>query len=350
MASLRANPTRRPGNGSACGWFPAFVTRYYSPAWTLRGGRPFVSHAAGGNELTMALRPVPRQAVLVVNTRSRRGQALFYQARDKLEAAGVELLAAHAVRDPARLEEVVRDAVRSGAPMVIVGGGDGSLSGTVDDLVHRDCVFAVLPLGTANSFARTLGLPLDLDGAVAAIANGRRRRIDLGMIDDDYYVNSAAIGLSPMIGETVPHRFKRYLGRAGYLWWAVSCLVRFRPFRLTIDDGRTTHRMWATEVRLLNGRFHGGVELAESTDVDSGDILVQAVTGRSLLRLAWDWYAKFFKLRSRDATTTEFRGKALRVATTPRLAVSVDGEVLARTPVTVRVAERAIDVAAPAIG
>ena len=51
--------------------------------------------------------------------------------------------------------------------MVIVGGGDGSLSCAVDELVDRDCVFALLPLGTANSFARTLGIPLDLDGAIA---------------------------------------------------------------------------------------------------------------------------------------------------------------------------------------
>jgi YegS/Rv2252/BmrU family lipid kinase len=294
------------------------------------------------------MKPVPKQAVLVVNAHSRKGDVLFHQARDKLLAAGIELIAAHAVHDPSKLNDTVRQAVRDGAPMVIVGGGDGSLSGTVDDLVDKDCVFAVLPLGTANSFARTLGLPLDLDGAVAAIATGRRRRIDLGMINDDYYVNAAAIGLSPMIGQTVPHKLKRYLGRVGYLCWAVWCFFRFRPFRLTVEDGRQVHKMWATEVRIFNGRFHGGVELTETTDVDSGDIVVQAVTGRSLARLAWDWYAKFFKLRSRDAHTVEFRGKELRLDTKPHHGISIDGETLARTPVTVRVAERAIDVVVPA--
>jgi YegS/Rv2252/BmrU family lipid kinase len=297
---------------------------------------------------TVPMKPVPKEAVLVVNAHSRKGEALFHQARDKLEAAGIRLIAAHAVHDPSKLNHMVRQAVRDGAPMVIVGGGDGSLSGTVDDVVDKDCVFAVLPLGTANSFARTLGLPLDLDGAVAAIATGRRRRIDLGMINDDYYVNAAAIGLSPMIGQTVPHKLKRYLGRVGYLGWAIWCFFRFRPFRLSVSDGQQDHKMWATEVRIFNGRFHGGVELTETTDVDSGDIVVQAVTGRSLGRLAWDWYAKFFKLRSRDAHTVEFRGKELRLDTKPRHRISIDGETLARTPVTVRVAERAIDVVVPA--
>src|SRR3546814_7069349 len=61
--------------------------------------------------------------------------------------------------------------------------------------VDKDCIFALLPLGTANSFARTLGIPLDLPGAVDVIANGRRARIDLGAINNDYFANVAAIGL-----------------------------------------------------------------------------------------------------------------------------------------------------------
>lgn len=292
--------------------------------------------------------PVPRSAVLVVNARSRKGEQLFEEAKEKLGAAGVRLLGAHGVKDPSKLNDTVRAAVRFGAPMVIVGGGDGSLSCVVDDVVGKDCVFAVLPLGTANSFARTLGLPLDLDGAIQAIANGRRRRIDLGMIGNDYFVNAASLGLSPMIAESVPHKLKRYFGRAGYLAWAIRCFIRFRPFMLVVEDARGEHRLWTTEVRILNGRFHGGVELGENTDVDSGDMVVQVVTGPSRWRLAWDWYAKFFKLARREDTTVEFRGKSLKLDSRPRKRISIDGELLAEMPVTVRVAARAIEVVVPA--
>lgn len=292
--------------------------------------------------------PVPREAVLVVNAKSRRGADLFEQAREKLEAAGIRLIAAHPVRDPDLLEETVREAVRSGAPMVIVGGGDGSLSGVVDDVVGKDVVFAVLPFGTANSFARTLGLPLDLDGAVKAIATGKRRRVDLGMIDDDYFANAAAMGLSPMIGTSVPHNLKKYLGRVGYLTWAVWCFARFRPFRVTITDAAGAHRMWASEVRILNGNFHGGVVMSDEACVESGEMLIQVVTGRNRWRLAWDWYARFFRLRNREKLVEEFRGRAMRLDARPRRRISIDGEVLARVPVTVRVAERAIEVVVPA--
>jgi YegS/Rv2252/BmrU family lipid kinase len=214
--------------------------------------------------------------------------------------------------------------------------------------VDRDCVFALLPLGTANSFARTLGIPLDLDGAIGTIVTGKRRRLDLGVINGDYFANAASIGLSPMIGETVPHNLKRYLGRIGYLAWAVWCLARFRPFKLSVDDGTAKTTIWATEVRIANGRFHGGVELVESAGVQSGDIVIQAVTGRSMGRLMWDWFAKFFKLRNREANTEEFRGQRLLIDTKPRLRISIDGEVLAKTPATVEVAQRAIEVVVPA--
>jgi YegS/Rv2252/BmrU family lipid kinase len=293
-------------------------------------------------------RPVPKQAVLIVNAHSRKGQALFREASDKLRAAGVELTSAHALRDPRLLVPTVKEAVRSGAPMVIVGGGDGSLSYAVDEVVDRDCVFALLPLGTANSFARTLGIPLDLDGAVQVIATGQRRRIDLGMINDDYFANCAAMGLSPMIGEGIPHNLKRYLGRIGYLAWAAWCLVRFHAFRLTVRGDGIDETLWATEVRIANGGHHGGVELIESAEIDSGRIVVQAVVGRRASSLIWDWFAKYWNLPGRHRTTREFHGAELVIETRPRQRISIDGEVLARTPITARVARRAIEVVVPA--
>ena len=198
------------------------------------------------------------------------------------------------------------------APMVIVGGGDGSLSSTVDHFLGAKTVFAILPLGTANSFARTLGMPLDLDGAIDVIANGRRKRIDLGYIDGDYFANAAAMGLSPLIADTVPHNLKKYLGMVGYLIWAARVAVKFRPFRLTVeqDDERTS--VWATEARIANGTHHGGVELIESADIDSGEIVVQAVTGKSVFGLAWSWFATLFKLSNRERTVTEFEAAAAR--------------------------------------
>jgi len=293
---------------------------------------------------------VPKEAVLIVNARSRKGRRLFRRATFLLRGAGIRLLSAHAVRKPDQLIPTVKEAVRSGAPMVIVGGGDGSLSSAVDELVDRDCVFALLPLGTANSFARSLGIPLDLEGAVTTIVTGRRRRVDLGVVDGDYYANGAAIGLSPLIGATVPHNLKRWLGRVGYLIWALWSIYRFRPFHLTVEteDGKR-HEMEALEVRIANGAFHGGVEVVDDAKIDSGRIIVQAITGRNKHRLIRNWLAVLMNdRRSKRDTVTDFHGTRLRLITVPPLPISIDGEVLGHTPATVEVAERAIEVVVPA--
>jgi YegS/Rv2252/BmrU family lipid kinase len=270
---------------------------------------------------------LPRSAVLIINARSRKGRAMFKQAK--------------------LLQPTVTKAVADGAPMVIVGGGDGSLSCAVDHLVREKAVFALLPLGTANSFARSLGIPLDLDGAIDVIANGRPRRVDLGMIDDDYYANCASIGIAPLIAETVPHGLKKVAGRVGYLSWAAYQMTRFKPFRLTVGEGDSAETMDALEVRIANGSFHGGSELIDDAEVDSGEIVVQVVIGKARHRLLWSWLASVLRLEARKQTTREFKGKSLRIATDPPLPISIDGELLAKTPVTARVAEAAILVAVP---
>jgi YegS/Rv2252/BmrU family lipid kinase len=290
---------------------------------------------------------LPKQAVLIVNAMSRSGGDAFEDAKRLLQESGVELLAAHAITEPEKMRPTVQAALADKAPMIIVGGGDGSLSKTVDDFLGTETVFALLPLGTANSFAKTLGIGTDLKAAVETIATGKKLRIDLGAIDGDYFANAAAMGLSPLIAETVPHKLKRTLGMLGYMIWAVRVAFKFRPFRLRITEGGRVHKVWATEARIANGTHHGGIELVESADLQSGEIVVQAVTGKSLAHLAWSWLATLFKLKSRDQNVTEFRGKEIRIEARPRQKVSIDGELSAKTPITVTVARAAVWVAAP---
>lgn len=291
----------------------------------------------------------PRSAILIVNALSRQGQKQFETAVEKLRAAGIELIEAIAVDKPGKLTEIVGRAMAKKPPMLIVGGGDGSLSCAVDALVGTDTIFALLPLGTANSFARSLEIPLDLDGAIDVIAAGEPRRIDLGMIDGDYYCNCAAIGLSTKIGGHIPPVLKKSLGRLGYLIWAAYQSMKFRSFKLIVTHDGVREEVEAVEVRIANGPYHGGVELIDDADPESGEIVVQAVVGRSPAQLGWSWFTSYLRLRARKDTTVEYHGRAIRVETIPPLKVSIDGEVLAKTPFTARIAAKAVQVMVPAL-
>jgi YegS/Rv2252/BmrU family lipid kinase len=290
--------------------------------------------------------PQFRSAAMIVNAQSRRGQELFEEACRRLEALPFPV-DAHAVEDAAELEPTLKRALENKPDLVVLGGGDGTISGLVDFLKGSGAALAVLPLGTANSFARSIGIPLDIAGAVDVIATGELRRIDLGMIDGDYFANCAAIGLSPQIAENVPAGLKRWFGRAGYLAWAALEFSRFHPFTLIVGEGADAQRLRAVEVRIANGGFHGGTELIDEASVDSGEIVVQAVQGHARRRLLRNWICSILRLEARHDDTLTFSGKALRVATEPPLPVSIDGEVLAHTPVTARIAAGVIDVMVP---
>jgi len=285
-------------------------------------------------------------AAMIVNAKSRRGQDLFEQACRHLNGLPFPV-DAHAVEDPAQLEPTLRRALAAKPDLIILGGGDGTISGLVDFVKGTGAAIAVLPLGTANSFARSLGIPLDIAGAIEVIASGELRRIDLGMIDGDYFANCAAIGLSPQIAENVPSKLKRWFGRAGYLTWAAYEFTRFHPFTLIVGEGPDAKRLRVVEVRIANGRFHGGTELIDDASVDSGEIVVQVVQGHARRRLLRNWVNGVLRRDARHEDTLSFSGKSLRIATEPPLPISIDGEVLAHTPVTARIAAGVIDVMVP---
>lgn len=283
---------------------------------------------------------------MVVNAKSRKGQRMFARACAALKGLPYQV-DARAVDDPRTLEAVVRDVLSAKPDLLILGGGDGTISGLVDLMVGHDVVLGVLPLGTANSFARTLGIPLTVEGAIEVIRAGHMRRIDLGMIDRDYFANCAALGISPQIAGSVPHGLKKVLGKIGYVGWAAYQFGRFKPFTLHIDDGEKKRKMRVVEVRISNGPYHGGTWLVDEASVSSGEIVVQAVRGHYKRKLVQNWAASFFGLPQRHYDTISFTGKKLTIDTEPRLPISIDGEVLAHTPITARVAAGIIQVMAP---
>src|SRR5262245_42806350 len=104
---------------------------------------------------------VGQRALLLVNRHSRRGKEQAEQAAGLLRGLGIELLE-EPLGKPEELSDVIRR--RKGeVDLVIVGGGDGSLNSAADGLVEAQLPVGILPLGTANDLARTLGIPTELD-------------------------------------------------------------------------------------------------------------------------------------------------------------------------------------------
>ncbi len=290
----------------------------------------------------------PRTIALIVNTHSRSGEASFERAVTVCRETGATV-DAHPVTDPDTLDRTVAQAVAAEPDLLILGGGDGTISSTVHHLIGSDTALGVLPLGTANSFARALNLPLDLEGALAVALGDERRRVDLGFLGEHCIAGCAALGIQPKIAQTVPDGLKRVLGRVGYVLWGVWKAARFRPFRMELEVDGTCHRLRVVEVRIANGAFLGGTEVVEAARLDDGLVTVQAVLGVGRSRLVANWFLAALRIDSRHEKERDFHFRTGQLTTRPPLPISVDGEVLARTPVTIRCEPEAVLVAVPRV-
>jgi YegS/Rv2252/BmrU family lipid kinase len=294
------------------------------------------------------------RAALIVNTRSRSGERTFFEALDRLEELGVPLGATYAIRDPVRLPETVREVLHESSEyrLLILGGGDGSVSSVVDFLAHHHIVLGLLPLGTANDFARTLGIPADVEKACETIAGGKIVDVDLGLAGDNYYVNVASAGLGVGVTQALSPRLKRRIGALAYPTAAIRAFLGHEPFsaRLTFPDGdhEPVEYERLLQVAVGNGRFYGGgMVVAPQSGIDDRSLDVYAIEmGRHR-----DLFGVARYLKSGDFIRSEsvghFRTERVRLETEPELPVNIDGEVVTRTPQDFSMAHNALRVLVP---
>lgn len=294
------------------------------------------------------------RAALVVNTRSRTGEKTFFRALDRLQDLGVPLGATYAIRDPVRLPETVREVLGdgSGCEFLILGGGDGSVSSVVDFLAHENVTLGLLPLGTANDFARTLEIPPDVEGACDAIANGKVVDVDLGLAGDNYFVNVASVGLGVGATQALTPWAKRNIGALAYPMASIRAFLAHEPFsaRLVFPDGdhEPVEHERLLQVAVGNGRFYGGgMVVSPDSGIDDNSLDVYAIK----LGRRRDLFGVARYLRSgdfiRNESVSQYRTSRVRLETDPELSVNIDGELVATTPLEFHVARNALKVLVP---
>jgi len=288
-----------------------------------------------------------KTAVLIVNTHSRKGERLFFRAVDELTKQGINITASYPVRHPERLPEIMKEAIQRQGSLVIVGGGDGTISSIVDQLAYQDMVLGILPFGTGNSFARTLGIPLTLAGAVDVIANGKVADIDLGKIDQDYFANMAAIGFSADVAHSSPHQLKKFLGPLAYLFAAIPHFFRHRSFSCTFRTADEEHTIKTHQVLIANGSFMGETFFTPTISPDNRSLIVFTMDMLNRWQMLKLWIAFLLGKYTAFSEAKYFRTREIRIETDPPQYIDVDGEKTTQTPVTVSLAPEALKVIVP---
>jgi diacylglycerol kinase (ATP) len=288
----------------------------------------------------------PRRAVLLLNPGARRGAEGIEAVLDRLRAGGVAL-DEQPMTSP---EEATRGlaAAAATADCAIVGGGDGSLRMAAAGIEASCLPLGILPLGTANDLARTLGIPPDPEAAAEVILAGHRRTIDLGTVNGEPFFNVASIGLATELARELSGDLKRRWGRLGYAIAATRALAKARRFTAWITESDQTIRTRTLQIAVGNGRFYGGGSVvAEHAAIDDGHLDLYSLELRNLWRLA----LMLLDFRSGQhgawSEVTTLRGTEFEIRTARPHPVNADGEIVTETPARFLVHPQAISVFAP---
>ncbi len=287
-----------------------------------------------------------QQAELLINIDSRRSQEALPIIVEACRKEKIELTKITKIGKGTSLSKVIADTKRRAPKLLIVGGGDGTISDAIDELVGSDITLGLIALGTTNNFARSLGLPLEPHLAVAAIANRKATAVDLGKVRHDYFANVTGIGLSALVANNVSNRTKKIFGRAAYAITGIRELLRHEPFTVTVEDKdrELAVRFETHQVIVANGRYHAGKEIAKEAKLNNRELVIFRLGGRSKLSFLWHTMDFYIGKRKSISHTSYVIGRNIVLHTSTPQMVELDGEVKFTTPIPVSVEADAIRV------
>ena len=287
-----------------------------------------------------------RRALLLMNRHARQGKEGLSEAIAQLQTLGLKLIE-ESTEDPQHLPDIIRR-YKDQVDLVIIGGGDGTLNAAVDGLVDTHLSLGILPLGTANDLARTLGIPNSLPEACEIIAKGQVQRIDLGWVNGKHFFNVASMGLSVQITQMLTKETKRRWGVLAYAITALQSILQARPFSAEIRINGKSISVKTVQIAVGNGRYYGGgMTVVHDATIDDQRLDLYSLE----LRHWWQIVAILPAMRqgrhSNSSVVRSLRGQEIEVYTRKPRPINTDGEITTHTPAHFRVIPQALAVLVP---
>lgn len=269
-----------------------------------------------------------------------------------------EVLAREGFADPLWYEvaksrkapKYARRALKQGAEVLFVWGGDGTVQRCIDALAGTEAVLAILPAGTANLLAANLGVPDDLTGAVRAGLHGERRVLDTGSVNGEHFAVMAGAGFDARMIKDADRGMKDRIGRAAYVYAGVRNLsARRAKAAITVDGSRFFQGRVSCVLVANVGKVLGGVEAFSGARPDDGLLELGVVTAGNPV----EWARTLGRVALGQSEKSPFveitRGKRFRIRFDRPFPYELDGG--ARPPVTkmrIKVHPASITVCVPA--
>lgn len=286
-----------------------------------------------------------KRALLFINPQARRGRDCQAEIIQQLQTLGLDLLPLSS--DLSQISDLIHQ-YREQVDLVIVGGGDGTLNAVVDSLVETRLPLGILPLGTANDLARTLGIPPTIPEACEVIATGCPQAIDLGWVNGRHFFNVASLGLSVKITQQLSKGAKRRWGILAYVLTAAQVLWQARPFPAEIQLDGESIAVKTVQISIGNGRYYGGgMAIASDATIDDQRLDLYSLE-------VGHWWQILLLLPAMHQgrqvgweATRLLQGHEIQIHTHKRHTINTDGELTTQTPAQFRVVPQAMTVLVP---
>lgn len=290
-----------------------------------------------------------KRALVLRNPKARRGQESMAPLLQRLEGGGLDVI----VETFEALPEIARDIVRLRhmADLVVVCGGDGSVSSAALAAMESGLPLGIIPMGTANDLARTLDIPMGLLEAADVIAGGKTRQVDVGTVNGHAFFNVASIGLSSELAQSLDPMLKKRFGRLGYALAAMKVLTRASRFGARITEKGQTIDVETYQIAVGNGRHYGGGNVVqENAEIDDGHLDLYSLEITNLWKLAL--MLRSFRSGTHGAWREVRTAKCVEfdIETRKPMPINADGEIVTATPAHFKVHPKAIAIFAPAPG
>src|SRR6266849_7834969 len=182
------------------------------------------------------------------------------------------------------VRKFAREAVEQHADIAVAVGGDGTIHEVIQELAGSETALGVLPSGTINVWAREVGIPLDNMGARDVLVNGQIRRVDLGQINDHYFLLMAGIGIDGEVTHAVEKKPIKRLGVLGYLLITALLGLRYPSFKAYLHIKGRTVKVRALQIIIGNTQLYAGaIKFPWEAKCDDGLLDVCVVRKRSIL-------------------------------------------------------------------
>jgi undecaprenyl-diphosphatase len=296
---------------------------------------------------------LPAEAVIVVSSHAGHGRGLG-RAQRELQRLGIPIVEELRIEDVDRVPELLRDS--DGRPrLIIAAGGDGTVGTVADRLANTDSVLGVLPLGTSNDFARSLGIPVHPERAVRLFRCGKVATVDLGRLDPAaqpprHFAHAATVGLNVSFAKLATRASVRdHLGRLTYLVAATGAL-RHRPsFECELRYEGEQVRLTLAQLSVINAPTFGGalgMKLGGSS-ADDRLLDVLAIEAQPVHRIVLAGLILLLHLRREVRGARALHVPRLHVQTDQPLEVALDGEIAGTLPGDFEVVGEGLSVVTP---